>query len=195
VFFVSIVSAYRGYFQGKQNMYPTAASEVIESTTKLVLGIAAALFFLNMTVDTGLGEEISFKLKAISSTHGRTMYAASGAIFGVTAGTFFALILMMIIYSCKEKKVKASPYHSIRTRRSIMKNLVLIAIPITIGASVSSLTSLVDLATIMNRLVVNPDVFDSYAHIFADNTEFARSAIDEGWEGVVLLQKKANSLY
>ncbi len=195
VFFVSIVSAYRGYFQGKQNMYPTAGSEVVESTAKLVLGIAAAFVFMSMVVDTNLTEVIDFTNKTISSTHNRTMYSATGAIFGVTAGTFLALILMIIIYSCKEKREKPIPMQPIRTRRNILKNLVLIAIPITIGASVSSLTSLVDLATIMNRLVINPEVFDKYSYIFAEGSEFAKSAIEEGWNGAVMLQKKANSLY
>lgn len=195
VFFVSIVSAYRGYFQGKQNMYPTAASEVVESSAKLILGIAAAFLFMSMTINTGLGTVVDFSAKEISSTHYRTMYSATGAIFGVTAGTFLALILMMVIYSCREKKAIPIPGQPIRTRKSIMKSLVLIAIPITIGASVSSITSLVDLATIMNRLVINPNVFDGYAHIFAEGTEFASSAAEEGWNGLVLLQKKANSLY
>ncbi len=195
VFFVSLVSAYRGYFQGKQNMYPTAASEVIESSTKLILGLAIAFVFVSMTVDTAIGTDFDLASKEIASTHTKTIYSATGAIFGVTAGTFLALILMMIIYACKDKKAKPIFDKPIRSRRNIMKNLILIAIPITIGASVSSLTSLVDLATIMNRLVINPDVFDKYAHIFASGTEFAASSIEEGWEGLVLLQKKANSLY
>ncbi len=195
VFFVSLVSAYRGYFQGRQNMYPTAASEVIESSTKLILGLAAAFVFVSMTVNTVLDTDFNFSTKEIASTHTKTIYSATGAIFGVTAGTFLALVLMMIIYSCKDKKVKPVLGRPIRTRRNIMKQLVLIAIPITIGASVSSLTSLVDLATIMNRLVINPKVFDTYSHIFAAGTEFAASAAEEGWEGFVLLQKKANSLY
>ncbi len=195
VFFISIVSAYRGYFQGKQNMYPTAASEVVESSAKLILGIIAAFIFMSMTVNTGLGAIFDFNKGEISSSHYRTIYAATGAIFGVTSGTFLALILMMIIFTCREKKVKPLPNRPIRTRKNILKNLVLIAIPITIGASVSSLTSLVDLATIMNRLVVNPNVFDQYSHIFANGTEFAVSALEEGWEGFTLLQKKANALY
>lgn len=195
VFFVSIVSAYRGYFQGKQNMYPTAASEVVESLTKLVLGIAAALLFVRMAVNTNLAKSVDFSANEISSIHNRTVYSATGAIFGVTAGTFLALLLMMIIYTCREKKAKPLQGQAIRSRMNIMKNLVLIAIPITIGASVSSLTSLVDLATIMNRLVVNPDVFEPYSYIFAQGTDFARSAAEEGWDGLVLLQKKANSLY
>ena len=188
VFFVSLVSAYRGYFQGKQNMFPTAGSEVVEASAKLLIGIVAAMAFMNLAINIpGTSSGVS--------AHSRTMYSATGAIFGVTSGTFLALVLMLIIFSCKEKRIKPVKGQNIRPRKDILKNLIKIAIPITIGASVSSLTSLVDLATIMNRLVVNPDVFGSYSHLFAEGTEFFGKAIEEGWQGVMLLQKKANSLY
>ncbi len=195
VFFISVVSAYRGYFQGKQNMFPTAASEVTEALAKLVIGIVAAALFMGMTVNTALQSKMDLGAKLIESTHTRTVYSATGAIFGVTSGTFLALVLMVAIYAFTERKKKYTPGPVIRTRREIVKMLVKIAIPITIGASVSSLTSLVDLATIMNRLVVNPDVFDAYSHLFGEGTEFFQSALEEGWQGAVLLQKKANSLY
>ena len=195
VFLVAMVSAYRGYFQGKQNMYPTAGSEVIEATAKLVIGIIAVIFVMNMAINPKLDNVISFSSGEVRSNADRTVYAATGAIMGVTAGTLLSLILMMIIYSFTEKKKSLNSGLNIRSRRTIMKELVLIAIPITIGASVSSLTSLVDLATIMNRLVVNPEVFERYAFLFAEGTEFAADAAEQGWIGAELLEKKANSLY
>ena len=195
VFFVALVSAYRGYFQGKQNMYPTAASEVIEAVAKLGIGIFAAVFVMGMAINSGLGKDISFSSREALSSDIRTRYASSGAILGVTVGTLLSLFLMTVVYSCIEKKIRPVPGHSIRPRRTIMRELILIAIPITIGASVSSLTSLVDLATIMNRLVVNPNVFDNYEHLFAPGTEFAKTAAAEGWSGTVLYEKMANSLY
>lgn len=195
VFFVSLVSAYRGYFQGMQNMYPTAASEVIEASAKLGIGIVGAIIFMGMAVNTNLDGVFSFSTNEVASSNAKTQLAASGAIFGVTVGTFLSLVMMMIIYSVKGKKALRRDGVLVRTRRSIMKELVLIAIPITIGASVSSLTSLVDLATIMNRLVVNPDVFRPYEFLFAEGTEFAKNAASEGWQGMTLLEKQANSLY
>lgn len=194
VFFVSLVSAYRGYFQGIQNMYPTAASEVTEAVTKLVAGFAAALIFMNMTVNSSLGAVVDFKAKEIISRDMRTRLAASGAIMGVTLGTLLSLILMMSVYSVLKKRRRLGSEIT-RGRGAILRELVLIAVPITIGASVSSLTSLVDLATIMNRLVVNPAVFDKYAFMFQKGTEFAKTASEEGWQGMLLLEKKANSLY
>ncbi len=45
VFFVSLISCLRGYFQGNGNMRPTATSQVVEQVIKLVLGLAFSLMF------------------------------------------------------------------------------------------------------------------------------------------------------
>ena len=66
VVLVSVVSAYRGYFQGKQNMYPTAFSEVIEASVKLGAGIFLALYFVGMKVDPSI-EFVDFADYAVKS--------------------------------------------------------------------------------------------------------------------------------
>ncbi|MBQ6580209.1 MAG: oligosaccharide flippase family protein, partial [Oscillospiraceae bacterium] len=40
VFFLCMTSAYRGYYQGLRNMYPTAVSQVVEAVVKVVIGLA-----------------------------------------------------------------------------------------------------------------------------------------------------------
>lgn len=44
--FVGCMSAFRGYFQGRQNMLPTAVSEVIEAFSKLFVGLGLAYLLL-----------------------------------------------------------------------------------------------------------------------------------------------------
>lgn len=45
VFFVSVLSIVRGYFQGRGNMIPTATTEVLEQVIKVGAGVALAYFF------------------------------------------------------------------------------------------------------------------------------------------------------
>lgn len=45
VFFVSVLSVVRGYFQGRGNMYPTAVTEVSEQVIKVASGCALAYVF------------------------------------------------------------------------------------------------------------------------------------------------------
>jgi len=195
VFCVALVSTFRGYFQGRQNMYPTAFSEVVEALAKLGVGYILALFFMKMAINPSLGADIDFASNIVKTSEIRTRYASAGAILGVTSGTVLALILLLAIFVFTKQRKGLGTQNITRDKSSILKELILIAIPITIGASVSSLTSLIDLGTIMNRLVINPDVFDKYDFLFKEGTDFANQAIENGWTGVELLQKKANSLY
>lgn len=195
VFFVAITSAYRGYFQGRQNMYPTAFSEVIESSGKMILGLVGAYVFMTMTINGSLTSAVDFAAGEVSSPHIQTVLASGGAIFGVTAGTFLASVLLTIIYMVHRRKHRDLKPATATKGSSILKSLIMIAIPITIGASVSSLTTLIDMGTISHRLVVRPEVFDNYAYMFAEGTAFFEKATAEAWSGAELLSQKAATLY
>ncbi len=196
IFFVSISSVYRGYFQGRQNMYPTAASEVIEAAAKLFVGIFVASFFMNMTIDTTLPSSIDIASGKVGSSHIRTVFASAGAISGVTIGTLLCAILLSVIYiSTRKKKTTLPQITPLRSTKSILKELIVIAIPITIGASVSSLTSLIDMATITRRLVTRPEVLNHYSFMFQEGTKFAQQALEEGWKGMELFTHQASTLY
>ena len=129
VFCVSVMSALRGYFQGHQNMYPTAISEVTEAVGKLVVGYILAYKYMQISVEK----------------------AAAGAITGVTFGTLMGVLILLLIFFLK-KDSAAGKNTEMRSKRSIARELVTIAVPITVGASVSSLTTLIDMATITRRL-------------------------------------------
>jgi stage V sporulation protein B len=150
VLFVALISAFLGYFQGKQNMIPTAVTDVIEALGKLAVGLGLAWLFIG------------------TSTAG----AAVGAIAGVTFSTLLALIFVVIMFLAGKRRRTRSA-ETMRSRKSIAKELLTIALPITIGASISSLASLVDMATIMNRLQtitqVTPEFIQKYASLIDGN--------------------------
>ncbi|MBQ7109267.1 MAG: polysaccharide biosynthesis protein [Clostridia bacterium] len=196
VFFVAMTSAYRGYFQGRQNMYPTAFSEVIESSGKMFIGLLLAYLFMNMAVNGSLDSAINFAAREVNSPHTKTVFASAGAIFGVTSGTFLACLLMTIVYIFHKRRLPATQKDlAARNSKAILKELIKIAIPITIGASVSSLTTLIDMGTISHRLVIRPEVFDKYEFMFAEGTAFFEKVVSEGWSGAELLAQKAATLY
>ncbi len=132
ILFVAIMSVYRGYFQGQQNMLPTAISEVCEALGKLVFGYGLAMLFISQGIEM----------------------ASAGAVFGVSAGGFLALASLAVIHLKNKKKILPCSKSDTcsKSNFTILKNLVKIAIPITIGASVFSLTSIIDAAMIMRRL-------------------------------------------
>ena len=58
VFFVGLISCFRGFFQGHMNMYPTALSQIIEQIIKLVFGILLFLSLQVFNADAGLGRAV-----------------------------------------------------------------------------------------------------------------------------------------
>jgi stage V sporulation protein B len=132
ILFVCVVSSYRGYCQGLKNMTPTTVGQVIEVLVKVVVGLALAILF----VKRGYGAETS----------------SAGAVIGVSAGGLAALIFMAVYKKRRYSDEPVSNPDTPTSRGSILKELLRIGIPITIGASGMSLMSLIDTAIINDRL-------------------------------------------
>ena len=141
---VPVMAAYRGYFQGRQNMKPTAVSQIVEQFFRVVVGLGAAYIFFFIIGDGAFG--------------GYDKYAggAAGANLGATAGSLGGLLMILFIYMLARKgilaKVKRTAFMGSDSDGSIMKNVLIIAVPITIGAAIMPISNLIDSALVMNRL-------------------------------------------
>lgn len=132
LFFVALMCAYRGYMQGMQQMVPTAISQVVEQVGKLAVGLTLAFMLLDA------GPE----------------YAAMGALIGVTVSELLALVYVMLSYRRRWPKIRARLERSVRREAEpVAARLMAIALPITIGASISPLSSVVDSALIIRILL------------------------------------------
>ncbi|MCI8609379.1 MAG: polysaccharide biosynthesis protein [Firmicutes bacterium] len=132
--FVPVLSAFRGYFQGRQNMNPTAISELTEQTFRAIVGLSLAYSF--MTV--GLSE------------------AAAGATFGASAGSFAGMVIIMLIYGLNRKTIHTKIRRGERgyeNSRDILKKILIIAIPITLGAAIMPIMSTIDSIIVPGRLM------------------------------------------
>ena len=132
--FVSVMCAYRGYLQGMQRMAGTALSQIVEQVGKLAIGLTLAIKLLDK------GPE----------------YAAMGALIGVSISEFLALAVVFFFYMHRKKAfdAKLGPAREEPAGFGpVAKRLLLVAIPITIGASISPLTGMVDSALINRTLM------------------------------------------
>lgn len=129
--FACLMSSFRGYFQGQQNMFPTAISEFVEASFKLIAGLALASLLMPRGVD----------------------YASAGAIGGVSIGGGMALLFLVsafLFYARRPREEGAAM--PVASRKTILKRLVSLALPITLGASVFSLSTVIDTAMVSNIL-------------------------------------------
>lgn len=131
--FVCIMGVYRGYFQGMQDMIPTAISQVIENAGRVIIGLTLAVFFMPNVAK-----------------------AAGGASFGAVAGGISGSLVLMIMYlrrrsSILESIEKAKISSNIPFKETA-KKVLWIAIPISLGSAVNSIITLIDSALVVMRL-------------------------------------------
>lgn len=133
LFFVPIMSAFRGLFQGRQTMTPTALSQIVEQLFRVVAGLTLTYYLLDMGLPI----------------------AAGGASFGGSIGAFAGAISMIIIYFSKRKEIGKELENSIgeeETVEKIIRDLLIIAIPITIGAAIVPIMNSIDAFLVFRRL-------------------------------------------
>ena len=112
-------------------MTPTTVGQVLEVLAKVVAGLALAWYL------TSAGHSLPI--------------ASAGAIFGVTVGSLVALIYMFV-YKRRRYAGGALGTDTPDSRGQVLRTLLRIGIPITLGSSVLSLINLVDSGLCMGRL-------------------------------------------
>ena len=134
VLMVAVLAVFRGYYQGRSNMVPTAVSQVIESLGKLFIGLGLAYYAV----------QHNFSDQAV----------AAMTVLGVTIGEVAAAVYMLIQGAITHRS--SSAVHalddSVRPAGQLAKTLLSLSIPITISSAVMSLTDLIDVALISTRL-------------------------------------------
>ncbi|MBR6444120.1 MAG: polysaccharide biosynthesis protein [Firmicutes bacterium] len=140
---IPVLAAFRGLFQGMQNMRPTALSQIVEQLFRVAFGLALAYILFN-SADTVLGGETKY------------VKGASGAVFGGTAGAIGGLAMIFIIYMVNRKsfkrKIREGNPRSSESNGSVYKEILVISIPITVGASIMPLINMIDAGLIVGRL-------------------------------------------
>ncbi len=134
IFFVCISGGIRGYYQGMGNMIPTAVSQVVEAVCKLGLGIALSLYAVRHGYDLPT--------------------CAAFAVSGLTVGCGVGMILLLAVKSFAKPVWEEGSMESTATepKKRILRRLCGIALPVTLSASVMSLTGLIDVLVVIRRL-------------------------------------------
>lgn len=133
LFFIGIISAQRGYFQGQGNMTPTSVSQVFEALSKLIIGLGAAFLVMKLT--------------------NSVIFAAGSAIIGITLGTVISAAYLSAKHRKGQSEVDGQcTDETVLSFGETAKSLLAIAIPITIGAACLQLISLIDAKIVMHQL-------------------------------------------
>lgn len=146
---VPVMAAIRGYFQGHQNMVPTALSQIVEQIVRVVTIIFLSYWFISNQYDA--------------------YYAGAGAVFGAFTGALAALIILLLFWNREQSKFSKNTYDgNIEGRRNssgkaanlpqetvwrLIGKILYLAIPICLGAMVLPLFQFVDSLTVPKVLI------------------------------------------
>lgn len=127
------MAVYRGYFQGFENMIPTAVSQVIEQFIRvgLILFIAYILVRQNYS----------------------DAFVAGGVMVGSSVGAFASLVYLRTLFVKSRKYQLENQGLSWKQFTKMSKTILSISIPISIGAVTMALVNFVDSITIPYSLV------------------------------------------
>lgn len=130
----TIIASLRGYFQGLNDMVPTASSQVIEQIVNVVMSVLLAYQFAKISLIGGV----------------------TGATLGTSLGALAALIMLGIIFIRRRQERKVLLKHSnpykVESNREITKSILAIMVPIIISTSVFSIMTFIDLSMISKLL-------------------------------------------
>lgn len=136
ILFTSVASAYRGYFQGRGNMVPTAVSQVIEQIMNTIFTLVFAALLLKYGIPA----------------------ACAGGTIGTTLGAFFSALYLIVFYE-NNKKVHVQRHNyneesSVKhSSKQIARKIISYGIPITICVGMTYAGNLVDLMNTKTRLL------------------------------------------
>lgn len=130
---VSLSGVIRGYLSANTKLVDISVSQVIEGVGKLCFGLAFTM----------VGVKLGLSLKQLSSL----------TILGVTAGSAFGLLYLLVCSKIKIKREKTEQNIEKSTKVNIIKRILSISVPITISAAIMSITNLIDLGLIMRCLL------------------------------------------
>lgn len=135
LFFCCIMSAYRGYYEGLRNMYPTAISDVIEALGKLIAGYGFAYVVMKIT--------------------GRDELSAAGAMLGIVVGSIASSAFLILRHKIKGDGITQAEYINAPepdTDKNLSKQLIAIAIPVVLASLANSFSSLADTFFVKSQL-------------------------------------------
>lgn len=132
ILLVCVMSAFRGFMQGQRRMVPTAISQLIEQVGKVAIAIPLAV---------------------VGMRRGGYAMGAAGALLGTSIAEVAALGYMMVDWALRRGDVARLPQGLVDAHTpdlGVARQLTMIAIPITIGASIVPLAGAADSFMLVN---------------------------------------------
>lgn len=160
IFFVTILSSYRGYFQGLQMMVPSAISQIVEQLLRVVTMIILAYMLLPKGIE----------------------FAAAGATFGAAPGAVFGLLILLYFYYRKrtyfKEQIRMQTVAGGESSSRIIYRIIQLAIPVSLAGIMVPIVANIDLLVVPARLEVAGFTTEQATELYGYLTGMAVSLIN-----------------
>lgn len=148
IFVFAVMGVFRGYFQGKHTMVPTAFSQLIEQVVNALVSVFAA-----------------YKLmQAHNASVDMEAYGAAGGTLGSLAGAVAGLCTLLGIYAINrrfiKRRVRKDLFNAQRSTGEVMRLLIYTVIPIILSQTIYQLSGTVD-NTVFGQVMDRQQVQDA----------------------------------
>lgn len=137
IFFVAIISVFRGYFNGRENMKATANSQTLEQLAK--------------TIFTVLVVEIVAICSGVN-----TNLMAAGANLATTLATVVSFLYLYMYFKVRRvelgKEIVSSVNYPTKSILGTVKNILMVSIPMSLSSILTSLNRNIDSMTVKRAL-------------------------------------------
>ncbi len=134
IWIVSLMSVVRGYFQGMNDMRPTAVSEIIEGFLHAVFSVVLAFMMFSMGIN----------------------WSVTGGILGTGIGAVGGLIFLVLCYLRHRHNHKEQLGRNqlvTESTKSIYSQMLKLMVPIVLASTIFSLKSMLD-ASLFGKLMI-----------------------------------------
>ncbi len=137
IFFVSISSVLRGYFNGRRTLKTTARAQTLEQVFKTVLTIVIVEIVAHITSTS-------------------TEMMAAGANVATTIATFSSFIYLFMYYRVRRKEIgneiASSVNYKYESVKTIVKKILKVSVPLTLSSIMTSFNKNIDSFTVKRIL-------------------------------------------
>jgi stage V sporulation protein B len=168
ILFCCLMSVYRGYNQGLNNMTPTAISQVVETLVKVAVGLAGAILVRNYldNIYDATGMVLGAPYDAAAADTFIHILAGAGAMVGLTASSVAGWAFLAVRRWSKGSGIRKAQFlssPSALSNKEIVRRIIWLSVPISLSAAISQLAGLLDnsivLGTLSDHVANNQAVF------------------------------------
>ena len=138
IFFTSIISVFKGYFGGRENLKVTAKAQSIDQVTKTVMTF------------------VLVELSVILTHNPDTTIMAACSCLAITIANLLECAFLVKKYMTERpiirQEVKESIHNSKAKTLQIIKEIAIVSIPISLSALIGTISKNIDATTIVNKL-------------------------------------------